>query len=200
MRMAFFGEKKQLSFPRRRESHLSHQRNGIPAYAGMTLVLMVLFASVILPKLSFAASSCYNPDQVAAEHLLRFHSELMVITVTCRQSSQGADLVSAYTNFTKQNIERIKQAETTLKDYYTTKNGGDGISQLDQLRTRLGNEFGQEVANQSAPAFCAQRRDKVITMMGAPRSSIDQELLRFASHRTYVTPCSAPETRTVQAK
>lgn len=147
-----------------------------------------------------AANRCYSPEQVAAEQMLRLHSELMVITVTCRQSSQGQDLVSAYTGFTNSHLNAIKQAETTLTEYYKQTYGGDGISRLDKLRTQLGNEFGQQVATQSAPQFCAQRRDKVMALANSPSSAINQELLRLAATRTYEPVCASPAIRSAQAR
>ena len=149
---------------------------------------------------SIAAPHCYSPDQAAAEQMLRLHSELMVITVTCRQSSQGQDLVGAYTGFTNTHLSAIKQAELTLTEYYKQTYGGDGISRLDKLRTQLGNEFGQQVATQSAPQFCAQRRDKVIALADSPNSAISQELLRLASTRTYEPACSGPAVRSAQVR
>ena len=54
------------------------------------LLLIIMFFSAP----AFAASACYSPAELQAEHLLRLHSELMVITVTCRTGSQGEDLVA----------------------------------------------------------------------------------------------------------
>lgn len=122
-----------------------------------------------------ADTRCYSRDEVQAEQVLRLHSELMVITVTCKQSSVGRDLVRAYTGFTKHNIAQIKEAEQTLTRYYATAYGGDGVTKLDRLRTKLANEYGQEVAAMSAPAFCAERRDKVVSMYDEPPDSLSDE-------------------------
>jgi hypothetical protein len=164
----------------------------IPACAGMAVLVAVFF--LMAGKETLAADRCYMPEQTAAEQLLRLHSELMVITVTCRQSSQGQDLVRAYTGFTNAHIGLLKNAEATLTSYYSQNYGGDGISRLDKLRTQLGNEFGQQVAAQSAPVFCAQRRDKVIALTNSPPSAINQELMRLAAVRTYEPACAGPPT------
>lgn len=139
------------------------------------LLLALLFVCVSVP--SQAATRCYSPDEVNAERLLRLHSELMVITVTCKTNSQGRDLVKAYTGFTNRNIRSIKQAEATMSQYYAKAYGGDGIDQLDRLRTRLANEFGQQIADDSAPTFCAQRRDRVTAMYDSPPVSAKDERL-----------------------
>ena len=79
----------------------------------------------------------------------------MVITVTCHTGSQRRDLVSAYTGFTRKHIGVLHGAEQTLIRFYHKTYGGSGIERLDKLRTRLGNEYGQKVADMSAPLYCA---------------------------------------------
>lgn len=136
-----------------------------------------------------AAPACYEPEQVKAEQLLRLHSELMVITVTCRQSSQGQDLVPAYSGFTKKNIDVLHNAEQTMISYYKA-NGGNAVPRLDRLRTMLGNEYGQKIATMSAPAFCAAYRDRVVAFYGASQSEIDGEVRRMeAAEKSYIKPC-----------
>ena len=120
-----------------------------------------LIAALLLSTQAFASVPCYAPEEMQAEQLLRLHSELMVIAVSCRYGSNGQNLVSAYTSFTRNNLADIRQAEQTLRAYYAKNFGDKTNKRLDELRTRLGNEFGQQMANVSAPAFCAQRRDKV---------------------------------------
>jgi hypothetical protein len=145
---------------------------------------------IVFPSLSWAGSKCYTMDEIRAEKLLRLHSELMVITVTCKQSSTGRDLVRAYTGFTKQNINQIKEAEKTMSSYYSANYGGDGISRLDTLRTKLANEIGQQIADVSAPTFCASKRDLVISMYDTPPLSLHDECTRaYSSTPLYEKPC-----------
>ncbi|MDD3183018.1 MAG: hypothetical protein PHD48_09470 [Alphaproteobacteria bacterium] len=141
-------------------------------------VAILILALISSP--AFAGGRCYSAQELQAEQLLRLHSELMVITVTCKQSSTGRDLVRAYTGFTRRNIKQLKNAEQALIGFYEKFYGGNGVSRLDTLRTKLANEFGQESANVSAPTFCAQRRDKVIAMYDSPPKS-----LRVASMEAY---------------
>ena len=141
------------------------------------LLAIALLVSLASP--AHAAERCYSPEEIKAERLLRLHSELMVITVTCKQGSTGRDLVRAYTGFTKRHVDQIKQAEMTMSHYYTAAYGGDGTSRLDKLRTKLANEFGQQSANVSAPVFCAQRRDMVTTLFDSPPASLADESMRL---------------------
>jgi hypothetical protein len=138
------------------------------------LFFVILLALATTP--AHAAQQCYSLTELKAEQLIRLHSELMVITVTCHQSSQGDNLVPFYTGFTQRNLKKLHNAEQTLIHHYKICYGGSGIDQLDKLRTRLGNEYGQKIADQSAPLFCTLWRDKVIQMYGATPEQVDAEV------------------------
>lgn len=140
---------------------------------------LILFS--ILAQSAFAANQCYSPEELRAEQLLRLHSELMVITVTCRQSSIGENLVPDYTGFTKSNIGTLHDAEQTMIHFYKVNYGGDGVERLDKLRTKLGNEYGQKIADESAPVFCNESRDKVVNFYMARPEQVDAEVDRMVS-------------------
>lgn len=147
--------------------------------------LTAAFALAALPV--FAASACYTPEQLKAEQTLRLHSELMVITVTCRQGSQGQSLPAAYGDFTKKNIGLLHNAEQTMISYY----GNPGATaKLDRLRTKLANEYGQKAADMSSASFCAAYRDKVVQFESATPQDIEKEVQRMeTSERSYAKPC-----------
>jgi hypothetical protein len=192
--------------------------NGMPACAGMTTWIVegwtlnkngrhtreggcpiflfagILFLLFVSAGPAFAAPTCYSPTELPAEHLLRLHSELMVITVTCRQGSQGEDLVAAYTGFTNRNIIVLHNAEQTMIRFYGGP-GGKGVQKLDTLRTKLGNEYGQKIADMSAPAFCGAYRDRVVSFYRATSGDVQNEVLRMQTiEKSYVQPC-LPATR-----
>ncbi len=161
----------------------------------MRYALTSIIIGLLLCPPAFAADQCYSPDELAAEQLLRLHSELMVITVTCKQSSDGESLVPKYTGFTKINIHSLHDAEQTMISYYK-KIYGEGVSHLDRLRTLLANEYGQQIADMSAPAFCQERRDKVVTMYGANEGDIGVEVARMVvSEKSYGHLCPGAGTR-----
>ncbi|MGE4351402.1 MAG: hypothetical protein AB7E52_04345 [Bdellovibrionales bacterium] len=140
------------------------------------LCLALLFVCLSSPAL--AGGKCYTVDEVQAERLIRLHSELMVITLTCKQGSTGRDLVRAYTGFTQRHIRSLEKAEKILSHYYAQTYGGNGISRLDKLRTRLANEYGQQSANASAPVFCARLRDKVTSMYDSLSPSVLEQAVQ----------------------
>src|SRR5262249_42208026 len=127
---------------------------------------------------AFGASSCYSPIEMEAEHMLRLHSELMVITVTCKVGSQGENLVAAYTDFTKTHIKELHEAEQVMTRYYDS-HGGDGQDRLDRLRTKLGNEFGQKIADLSSQPFCDAYRDKVVRFSDVSDTELTDEVARM---------------------
>lgn len=154
----------------------------------MKKLLLTLILTSCLSSPAFAAGRCYSAQEAGAEQILRLHSELMVITVTCKQGSTGRDLVRAYTGFTQRNIEPIKDAEQTMIRFYEKAYGGKGVSRLDTLRTKLANEFGQESADISAPVFCAQRRDKVLSMYDSPPKSLQSAAVQGYANAHYYEP------------
>jgi hypothetical protein len=152
-------------------------------------------ALALLPFSALAANACYTPAQMQAEHLLRLHSELMVITVTCAKGSGGEDLPAAYGDFTKKNIHVLHEAEQTMIAYYREHAKGDPLEHLDRLRTILANEFGQRSANMSAPVFCGTYRDKVVQMDAASPADVQNEVERMQiSERSYANACNAKGT------
>ncbi|MDE2030164.1 MAG: hypothetical protein KGI97_06330 [Alphaproteobacteria bacterium] len=157
----------------------------------MKVIGLVLAAGAVLFALpALAAGACYTPKQMQAEQLLRLHSELMVITVTCRQASDGASLVPSYTDFTKKNIRMLHNAEQVMIGYYKAHDRGSPVARLDRLRTLLGNEYGQKSADMSAPAFCAAYRNMVPDFDSAPVSAIRDEVRRMeAADRSYEPLC-----------
>src|ERR1700761_9477465 len=106
-------------------------------------ILLLVLMGILIASPALAAKACYTPTELHAEQLLRLHSELMVITVTCKQGSNGENLVPAYTGFTKNNIVELHHAEQVMINNYKDHGYRDGTEQLDKLRTKLGNEYGQ---------------------------------------------------------
>jgi hypothetical protein len=160
---------------------------------GIKMKKLFAFLSVMtfVASPALAANQCYTPEELRAEQMLRLHSELMVITVTCRQSSVGEDLVPEYSTFTKKNLNTIHDAELTMEHFYKVNYGGDGVERLDKLRTKLGNEYGQKIANESAPVFCSESRDKVVNFYMARPEQVDTEVDRMvAEDKSYAQLCT----------
>jgi len=142
---------------------------------------MMAFGILTLAALSTPAlATCYSSTQARAEQLLRLHSELMVVAVTCRQGSDGRDLSKEYVSFTRKNIRALHNAEQTLMKYYKESGQDNPTESLDHLRTRLGNEAGQAVAKMTAPVFCARYRDDIARFRSESPEEIDKQTQHMA--------------------
>jgi len=141
-----------------------------------------------------ALDRCYTSEEATAERLLRLHSELMVVAVTCRQSSTGADLGRVYSGLTKRNSVAIQKAEKTLINRFSSLYGGDGTERFDRLRTRLANEYGQLVAHESAPVFCARRRDDLAPFYDG-KKKMEKSLQPYDASLLDSPPCPATDKR-----
>lgn len=156
----------------------------------MRKFLSVLSIGILWANVGFASSACYTPAELHAEQMLRLHSELMVITVTCRLGSRGENLGSAYGSLTKKHIAVLHEAEQTLTHYFNA-HGGNGQDALDRLRTKLGNEFGQKIADVSAPVYCGQYRDKVLSYRKASTDDVQNEVQRMVEVEPSFVPLCA---------
>ncbi|MCL2469210.1 MAG: hypothetical protein FWF24_03135 [Alphaproteobacteria bacterium] len=151
----------------------------------LSLILLFLLAVPV------QAEACYSEREVGAENALRLHSEMMVVAVTCRQTSQGRDLVKAHTQFTKKHIDTIKEAEAVMIAFYKDSHGGDGLAQLDALRTKLANEFGQMSADETPPTFCHHRRDKIMVLYDSPSLRLfETGMTLYAGAPSYAPVCN----------
>jgi len=162
-------------------------------------VLVVL----LLSNPVFAKAECYSSAEMRAEQFLRLHSELMVIAYSCKRSSQNFDLISVYTAFTQNNLGELQAADKTLLDHYKKQYGGDGLTQLDDLHTKLGNEAGQVIADQSLETFCDTNRDRPLKMFFIDRKQLRDEISNMmASAKSYCPLCKKPGSavRTHKAK
>ncbi len=136
-------------------------------------VLAAVLAAHAVPASS--APTCYTPEEMRAEQLLRLHSELMVITAVCRKGSTGQPLPQAYSAFTNKHIDTLRDAEQTMMAYYKATLKGNSVRHLDHLRTKLANEYGQKAATMTSPQFCAAYRDKVVRYRIATAQEVENE-------------------------
>lgn len=155
----------------------------------------IVFAVMLLFSPAMAAPPCYSTQEAEAEQLLRLHSELMLIALTCRQSNSGRDLIKAYTQFTSRNVAKLHEAEAVMSRYYEKTAKGQGISRLDKLRTRLANECGQEMARESAPSYCAVRRDRAESLYDSSYPDIQLAAARLYARQRPGAPLCKPSLR-----
>ncbi len=152
--------------------------------------LLMLALSLCVPGTAGAATGCYDAEQQEAEQLVRLHSELMVITLSCRTAADGTSLVPAYQKFTQGNLQRIKDAEQSLMSWHRSHGGGSGEAKLDRLRTNFHNEYSIRLAEMSPSSFCTSYRDEVVKAATLNGPSLTQALDKMAvSYRGAVPGC-----------
>jgi hypothetical protein len=153
--------------------------------------LGLILSSVALPLSQGHAAACYNAAEQNAEQLVRLHSQLMVITLSCRTTATGVPLPPLYGNFTNTNINTIKAAEQTLMQWHRA-HGKGGAAQMDKIRTTFSNDFSQKLAKMSPTGFCAQYRDYVQTAAGFTPAQLQSTLQAMqGEYRSQITPCAA---------
>lgn len=129
----------------------------------MKILALAVFAALMPFSVQAGGAQCYNAAELEAEMLVRLHSELMVVTLSCRTSSTGQPLPAVYTQFTKNHLDRIKNSEKTLMAWYDKNGVAAPKAKFDKLRTELANAYSQKIADMSPLAFCERYRDYAAT-------------------------------------
>lgn len=133
---------------------------------------LLLAASVTPPAL--AASCAPSPGQ-EAEQLVRLHSHLMVITLSCRTGGDGQSLTTPYQAFTQAHLQRIKDAEHLLMQQR------GGASKVDRMRTDYHNEISIKLAQLSPSTFCLSYRDDVAKAAALNEAALTERLASMAA-------------------
>jgi hypothetical protein len=144
------------------------------ATASLILGLLITHSTPVMAK----PAQCYTLETKKAEALVRLHSQLMVVTLSCRTDSKGAPLPAAYQQFTHQNLRQIQTAEKNLIQWHR-QNGG--ASKLDKIRTEYGNEYSNELAQLSPQGFCDKHRDTVIPTAALSPPQLEEQLQKMAA-------------------
>lgn len=130
------------------------------------------FACALLALLAtpaMAANCTPTPGQ-EAEQLVRLHSHLMVITLSCRTGGDGQSLAAPYQAFTQTHLQRIKDAESLLMQQR------GGASKVDRMRTDFHNEFSIRLAQLSPSTFCLTYRDDVAKAAALTSAALTEKL------------------------
>lgn len=129
-----------------------------------------LLLAVTLATPAGAAPSCTPTPGQEAEQLVRLHSHLMVITLSCRTGGDGQSLTTPYQTFTQTNLQRIKDAERLLMQQR------GGASKVDRMRTDYHNELSIKLAQLSPSTFCLTYRDDVAKAAALTSTALTEKL------------------------
>lgn len=98
---------------------------------------------------------CYSKAEFEAEQGIRFHTELMVIGLTCRDAmGPGKDLFADYKRVTLALRDTIVGWERALIAHYKRTGAANPTRSLDNFRTAVANENAQRIASVTTPVYC----------------------------------------------
>ncbi|SMH40282.1 hypothetical protein SAMN02982994_1598 [Azospirillum lipoferum] len=97
--------------------------------------------------------ACYSRSEHAAEQLMRMHTEMMVVGLTCKSVVPEKNPFGTYQDFSVKNRALLSNSEATLINHYK-KTGGNGTAKFDTFRTELANEISRRAATIGIPQYC----------------------------------------------
>lgn len=143
--------------------------NFIATYPDLIENYQMFRALLLIAALIFSmpvSAQCYSRAEAEAEQGLRIHSELMVIGLNCMGILKSPALYGQYQSFTRQNHAMITGWENTMIGYFD-RNGGNGVTQFHDFRTRMANQISGDAARMRPDVFChnhVRRLAKAMTM------------------------------------
>lgn len=118
------------------------------------LAVTVLLCAIASPVPLWASTSCYSAKAFEADRGLRMHEDLEVINLTCHYSTQGAPLQPIYSDIINRYGDTIHGWEETIAHAFGHAGHHDEV--VDNFRTHLANEKGNEAGRMGPKAFCQQ--------------------------------------------
>ncbi|NUB03979.1 hypothetical protein GBZ48_32725 [Azospirillum melinis] len=110
-----------------------------------------------------ATPACYNRAEHAAEQLMRMHTEMMVVGLTCRTVTPDKKPFDLYQDFSVKNRALLSSSEASLINFYKRSgSGGNATRQFDMFRTELANEISRRAATIGIPQYCANFVDRSV--------------------------------------
>lgn len=128
----------------------------------------------ILPAAANAqakAPACYNRKEHAAEQMVRLHTELMVIGLTCQSIFPEHNTFVKYQEFTIKNRAILSEAEGALISHFQ-RNGGGGTSRFDAYRTDLANQISRRVGVIGSYSYCQQFIPRANNALAMPQGDL----------------------------
>lgn len=114
----------------------------------MRRAIVALLALLVLTSESEAASQrCFRKSEAVADQAIRYQTEVMVISDTCRNE--------IYRNFSNRNRDALVSYQHELISYFRRSEGGHAESRLDSFMTRLANETALRTGAQNVAAVCS---------------------------------------------
>ncbi|NYZ11699.1 hypothetical protein HL658_03990 [Azospirillum sp. RWY-5-1] len=104
---------------------------------------------------------CYSRAEHAAEQLIRLHTEMMVVGLTCQSVVPEQNPFGKYHEFTVKNRAAISSSEALLIDHFRKTKSGNATRSFDTYRTELANEVSRRSATIGVGVYCSELVDRV---------------------------------------
>ncbi len=118
------------------------------------IIFTLIFIVATVNQAYAIDNKCYKIEQFEAEQGLRIHSELLVISLTCRKTPGHGTLYEKYKRFTNKNKLLIANYENILISFFRDSGSASPAKDLHTLRTSLANDISQHAINMSVTGFC----------------------------------------------
>lgn len=93
-----------------------------------------------------AATACYRHNEAVADQAIRYTTEVMVMSDTCRNET--------YDRFALRNRHELVEFQELLKEHFR-RSGGNAQSKLDAFMTHLANEAALRTGTQDINQVCS---------------------------------------------
>jgi len=104
------------------------------------LLIVGMFTSAL------AAPACFQRPEAVADQGIRYMTEVMVMSDTCRDET--------YARFAYRNRDVLQTYQHTLMDHFK-REGGSGQSKLDTFMTHIANEAALRTGSKDIAQVCA---------------------------------------------
>lgn len=108
------------------------------------IIALLLFMSGVTAV--SAAQQCYRRPEAVADQGIRYMTEVMVMSDTCRNDT--------YARFAYRNREVLQSYQHVLMDHFK-REGGSGQSRLDTFMTHIANEAALRTGSKDIAQVCA---------------------------------------------
>ena len=111
------------------------------------------------------ADECLSRDAAVGDSALQLTTQLMVTSLTCEEAYADSTLYARYREFVATQADVLRDAQTSMIRHY--RRFGDGEALFDAYRTDLANTEAQLVLDQTPGRYCAARRSRFDSLVGA---------------------------------
>ncbi|HEX7967081.1 MAG TPA: hypothetical protein VF502_02590 [Stellaceae bacterium] len=122
------------------------------------MLKLMTAASVLLVSVAAAAAAtqqCLRPAEAEAEQAIRFQTELMVVSDTCRDET--------YLRFSRRNRKALADYQKRMIEHYRRSGAAHPKARLDSYMTQLANEASLRAGETRPEILCRDKAELLAT-------------------------------------